>query len=44
MAKYVAHHPKIPNKPRQNWVDKVGGLPKPIDAIMRALMAKGWSQ
>jgi hypothetical protein len=44
MAKYVADHPKIPNKPGVNWVDKVGGLPKPIDAIMRALMAKGWTQ
>jgi hypothetical protein len=43
-GKYVADHPAPPNKPGVNWVEKVGGLPGPIDAIMRALMAKGWAQ
>jgi hypothetical protein len=43
-GKYTAHHPAPPNRPGVNWVEKAGGLPKPIDAIMRALMAKGMPQ
>lgn len=42
MAKYTADHPPLIDKPGENWVSKAGGLPKPIDAIARALVAKGF--
>lgn len=43
-GKYIAHHPELPNRPGVNWVERKGGLPKPINAIKRALVAKGWSE
>lgn len=41
---YAADHPPIVHHGKINWVDKVGGLPGPIDAIARALIAKGWDE
>lgn len=44
-GKYKSHHPKLGNKPGvTNWVEKAGGLPGPIDAVARALRAKGWTK
>ena len=37
-APYAALHPPIPHSAGVNWVDKVGGLPGPIDAIYRVLV------
>jgi hypothetical protein len=44
MAKYVADHPPLINKPGTNWVERAGHLPGPIDAVARALVAKGWDE
>lgn len=41
-GKYAAHHPPLVDKPGENWVSRAGGLPGPIDAVARALVAKGW--
>lgn len=43
MAKYVTSKPKLPDKPGENWVSRAGGLPPEIDAVARALRAKGYS-
>lgn len=42
-GKYTSHHPALPDKPGTNWVEKVGGLPGPIEAVARALKAKGYT-
>jgi hypothetical protein len=44
MAKYQADHPPLVNKPGTNWVERAGSLPGPIDAVARALVAKGWAE
>lgn len=43
-GKYTSHHAALPDKPGTNWVEKAGGLPAPIDAVARALVAKGWNE
>lgn len=42
-GKYTPHHAKLPDRPGTNWVEKAGGLPPEIDAVARALRAKGYS-
>ncbi len=42
-GKYTAHHPPLPDKPGDNWVSRAGGLPPEIDAVARALKAKGYT-
>lgn len=40
-APFTAKHPPVPHSAGTNWVDKTGGLPGAIDAIYRALVARG---
>jgi hypothetical protein len=41
MGAYLPLHPPVPHSAGTNWIDKVGGLPGPIEAIYRVLVSRG---